>query len=166
MADDVTDNPPSPFIVQWAMRVASSLPPPGRALDVAMGRGRHARALAAIGYHVFGVDLRMDAVTSATEAARATGLIVRGWCADLTMTVLPRGHFDLIVVSRYLERDLFESIREALTPGGVVIYETFTINQRAHGRGPTSPDHLLEQGELRARFNGFEILFDEETSSP
>ena len=119
-----------------------------------------------MGYRVFGVDVRMDEVKSATAAASASGLIVRGWCADLTMSVLPRARFELVVVSRYLQRDLFESIREAVTPGGVVIYETFTINQRAHGRGPTSPDHLLELGELRARFKGFVILFDEETFSP
>ena len=35
-------------------------------------------------------------------------------------------------------------------PGGVVLYETFTTAQRALGTGPTSPDHLLEPGELQA----------------
>ena len=47
-----------------------------------------------------------------------------------------------------------------------MLYETFTTAQRALGTGPTSPDHLLEPGELRERFRGFERLFYEETTSP
>src|SRR5207237_6862524 len=88
------------------------------------------------------------------------------WCADLTRGALPAARFDLIVVTRYLQRDLFPSLRAALTPGGVMLYETFTIAQRDLGRGPTSPDHLLGRGELRRRFEGLEILFDEEVSAP
>ena len=166
MADHVTGDPPSPFVVQWATSIAPRLPAPRRALDVAMGRGRHASALAALGFRAFGVDLRVDAVRGAIDAATASGLVLRGWCADLTVSPIPRGRFDLVVVSRYLQRDLFESIREAATPDGVVIYETFTVNQRAHGVGPKSPHHLLEPGELRARFEGFEIVFYEEVSAP
>ena len=41
-----------------------------RALDVAMGRGRHALALARAGFRVFGVDARFDAVRDAVAAAR------------------------------------------------------------------------------------------------
>jgi len=50
----------------------------------------------------------------------------------------------------------------------VVLYETFTTAQRALGAGPTSPDHLLEPGELRARFDidGWDVLFYEETLKP
>ena len=166
MADYVTDDPPSPFVVHWATSVAPRVPAPRRALDVAMGRGRHARALAALGFRVFGVDLRVDAVRSTMNVATASGSFLRVWCADLTVSALPRARFDLVVVSRYLQRDLFESIREATTPEGVVIYETFTVDQRAHGVGPKSPHHLLEPGELRARFEGFEIVFYEEVSAP
>jgi hypothetical protein len=46
------------------------------------------------------------------------------------------------------------------------MYETFTVYQRAYGRGPTSPDHLLAPGELKARFDGFDVLFYEEVTSP
>ncbi len=91
---------------------------------------------------------------------------VAGWCADLTQHPLPRGRFDLVVVCRYLQRDLFAALREALAPCGIVIYETFTTHQRALGKPPTSADHLLEPGELRERFDGFEVLFYEETVAP
>jgi 2-polyprenyl-3-methyl-5-hydroxy-6-metoxy-1,4-benzoquinol methylase len=138
----------------------------GRALDVAMGRGRHALPMARAGFRVFGVDIRYEAIREATIAAAADSSAIRGWCADLTQHPLPRQFFDLIVVTRYLQRDLFTAIREAAVPGGTVIYETFTTAQRALGRGPTSPAHLLEPGELRRHFAGFAIQFAEEVEAP
>ena len=113
-----------------------------------------------------GLTLYLDAIREARDRAAAEGLVVRAWCADLLVTPLPSAAFELIVVTRYLQRDLFDSIRDAVVPNGVVIYETFTIHQRALGFGPKSPDHLLEPGELRARFDGFDILSSEEVSGP
>ena len=156
---------PSPFVAEWAARLPRASVQP-RALDVAMGRGRHAVVLARAGFKTFGVDVRRDAVGDAVRTASAQGLSVHGWCADLTQTPLPRARFDAIVVTRYLQRDLFPALREALVPGAAIVYETFTVAQRALGRGPTSPDHLLELGELRERFEGLEVLFYEEVSAP
>jgi SAM-dependent methyltransferase len=157
---------PSQFIAEWAALSAATCPPPRRALDLAMGRGRHALVLAELGFRVFGVDAKFEAVRDALAQASTRGLVIRGWCADLTRFPLPRARFELIVVSRYLQRDLFPSLGDALTPGGVVLFETFTEAQRGHGRGPTSPDHLLAPGELRARFDTFEVLFYEEVAEP
>jgi hypothetical protein len=147
--------------MEWAPRV-----PRGRALDAAMGRGRHALPLARAGFTVFGVDRDADAVRRTVSDAAAEGLTIRGWCADLMRHPLPAAYFNLVVVTRYLQRDLFPALRNAVTGGGTVIYETFTVSQRALGRGPTSPDHLLEAGELRRAFDGFEIAFYEEVSVP
>jgi 2-polyprenyl-3-methyl-5-hydroxy-6-metoxy-1,4-benzoquinol methylase len=127
-----------------------------------MGRGRHALALARMGWRAFGVDVQLDAVRTAKDRAAAEGLDVRAWCADLTVTALPPAAFGLVVVTRYLQRDLFDSIRGAVVPNGAVVYETFTVRQIALGFGPRSADHLLEPGELLARFNGFDILSYEE----
>jgi 2-polyprenyl-3-methyl-5-hydroxy-6-metoxy-1,4-benzoquinol methylase len=156
----------APFIAEWMARLT---PRPGEhasALDVAMGRGRHAVALAIAGFRVFGVDARFDAVRDATLRASGAGVRVHGWCADLTEHPLPSSRFDVIVVTRYLQRSLFHALRGAVRPGGVVLYETFTTAQRALGTGPTSPDHLLEPGELLRAFDGFEVLFYEEVAAP
>jgi SAM-dependent methyltransferase len=155
---------PSTFVDTWIERLRTS--GPARALDVAMGAGRHALPLARAGYRTFGVDRRFEAVRDACVRARESGLQISVWCADLRMYPLPRTYFDLIVVTRYLQRNLFGAIREALAPGGAVIYETFTIEQRQLGFGPTSPEHLLDSGELRERFAGLEIVFYEETLMP
>ena len=159
-------DPPSPFVVEWAAALGPQLSPPRRLLDLAMGRGRHALACAGLGYRVFGVDLNLDAVRTATREAESRGLRTRSWCADLTCTPLPRERFEAVVVTRYLQRNLFGPIRDSVTPGGIVIYETFTSSQRAHGVGPTSAEHLLEPGELRVRFDGFDVLFYEEVHRP
>ena len=157
---------PSPFIVEWIERIARARRGDRRALDVAMGRGRHAVALARAGFSTCGVDIKLEAVREAVAAGAGEGVRVRGWCADLTRHPLPRGRFDLVVVSRYLQRDLFAPLEGALAPGGVVIYETFTTHQRALGRPPSSADHLLEPGELRHRFEGLELLYYEEVLAP
>jgi len=131
-----------------------------------MGRGRHALPLARAGFRAFGVDSNFEAVRDAMLSARDAGTSIAAWCADLTEYPLPAAAFDLVVVSRYLQRDLFPAIRAAVRPGGAVLYETFTIHQRALGTGPTSSDHLLREGELRGYFEDFEIVFYEETSAP
>lgn len=156
----------SPFIVEWVARLRGGAGEPARALDVAMGRGRHALMLARAGYRTCGVDIDVEAVRDVCASAAAAGLHVAGWCADLRRYPLPDARFDLVVVTRYLQRDLFPALCTTVKPGGVVLYETFTTAQRAHGIGPTSPDHLLEPGELRGHFDRFEMLFDEEVVAP
>jgi hypothetical protein len=46
-----------------------------------------------------------------------------------------------------------------------VIYQTFTVGQRLYGP-PTDAAHLLEPGELRAAFDGWDILRYHETTGP
>jgi len=157
---------PSSFIAGWIPALAARIAPPRRALDLATGRGRHAVALARNGFHTYGVDLNHGAVRDAVTAAAQAGVRVRGWCADLTAYPLPVETFDLVVVTRYLQRNLFASIRRAVKPGGFVLYETFTVAQRMLGTGPTSADHLLEPGELRREFSGWDVLFYDEVVAP
>ena len=119
-------------------------------------------ALAAAGCRVFGVDLNVDAV----QTAMARGVPLRAWAADLTVFPLPPRHFDVILVTRYLQRDLFPALERCLTEGGLLLYETFLAEQRRYGRGPTSPDHLLHPNELRERFRELDVLFYEEVLAP
>src|SRR3954463_2494375 len=97
----------SPFVARWVGRLARADDLPQRALDLAMGRGRHAQLMARHGFRTFGVDVKPEAVRDAIESAARDHLTVRGWCADLTVYPLPVSAFDLVVVTRYLQRDLF-----------------------------------------------------------
>ncbi len=56
--------------------------------------------------------------------------------------------FDAIVVVNYLHRPLLASLRRALAPDGVLLYETFAEGNEAFGR-PRNPDFLLRRGELQ-----------------
>ncbi len=157
----------SPFVASWVAALAQPAPRGRKAFDVAMGRGRHAHLLARAGFETFGVDRREDAVRDAVRAAAREGLTLRAWCADLTRSSLPSSLFDLVVVTRYLQRDLFDAIKASVREGGCVIYETFTVAQRRHGTGPTSPDHLLQPGELRRAFAlPWDVRFYEEVDAP
>lgn len=131
-----------------------------------MGRGRHAVMLAREGFRTFGVDVKLDAVREAVAEGVRAGVRIHAWCADLTQYPLPQRRFDLVVVCRYLQRDLFPALAGALAPGGFLIYETFTTQQRALGRPPTSPDHLLEPGELRRAFEHLDVRFYDEVLAP
>ena len=136
------------------------------ALDVAMGRGRHTWALARAGFKTFGVDRDIESLRVARIQARHQNLNVRLWATDLEDGVLPTSHFDVLVCTRYLQRHLFPVLRGAVKPGGVVLYETFTVLQLQYETGPRSRDHLLEPLELRRAFDGWAILDYEEVSQP
>ena len=153
---------PSAFAAEWIATFAASVQKPLKALDVAMGRGRHALLLARHGFETFGVDIDLDAVRAAMQSAGRDGLQIRGWCADLTMAHLPERVFDLVIVTRYLQRDLFPPLKASLRLGGYVVYETFTTAQRELGSGPRSPDHLLQPRELLSAFDGWDVLFYDE----
>ena len=117
-------------------------------LDVACGRGRHARWLESRGHRVTGID--RDAETLA--ACGASELLH----VDLEAAADPRDAwpiagrtFDAVVVTRYLHRPLLPSLIAALAPGGVLLYETFAVGNAAFGK-PRNLDFLLRPGELLA----------------
>lgn len=138
-----------PTPVSWLTQNRDQLPASGRALDVACGRGRHALWLGEEGFTTVALDRDVEAVQLVnTEAARRR-LPVHGEVMDLETPGVSfgAGVYDVIVVINYLHRPLFPALVSALTPGGVLVYETFTRAQGAKGK-PTNPAFLLEPGEL------------------
>ena len=159
----------SPFIGEWIPRVARELGVPPRrcrALDLAMGEGRHTAVLASAGFVTYGVDLSVERLLTARARGRDTQRVVHQWAADLDTYPLPAHYFDLLVVSRFLLRERWTDLKQLVVPGGFVVYETFTVGQLAKGIGPGSPEHLLNPGELMAAFADWRILFSEEVDEP
>jgi SAM-dependent methyltransferase len=135
-----------------------------RALDVACGSGRHALLLAAAGLDVLAIDRDAAAVEGLRATAGALGLGVRAEICDLESGDVATGDlgrgslagargalapstYDLIVVVHYLHRPLLPALVRALAPGGLLLYETFTVDQAAFGH-PKNPAFLLQHGEL------------------
>jgi len=154
-AETVID-PPSSFLTEHR-----ALLPAGRALDVAAGDGRNALWLARQGFTVDAIDLAYAGLARMAATARREGLIVRGIQADLEHFPLPSDRYAVVVNSRYLQRSLFDGLRRAVQPGGVIVFETFLREQARLGH-PRNPAFLLEPGELRSEFAAFEPLVDEE----
>ena len=147
----------------WLERHAPLLPGAGRALDVACGRGRNALWLAARGLTVDAVDRDADAIAALQAAALDRGLAVHARVVDLESGIpdIPAAAYDVIVVTHYLHRPLFPALVAALTPGGLLVYETFTRAQALRGK-PTNPAFLLEPGELRRLVQPLEIVAERE----
>ena len=148
---------------RWLVEHAHLLPAAGDALDVACGRGRHALWLARRGYATLALDRDLTAVQAVRDHAAHAGVRVRAEVADLESgsPVIPAAAFDVVVVVHYLHRPLLPALREALRPGGVLVYETFTRAQAQRGR-PTNPAFLLAPGELRELVQPLEILVERE----
>lgn len=139
--------PPSQLLDRWISGLA-----PGRALDLACGTGRNALLLARHGWRVLGVDISPQALRIAQHEARRQALTLDLAAVDLQSWPLPRSGFDLVCVFRFLDRALCPGIAAALRPGGVLIYETFTVAQRSYPNGPRDDAFLLQPGELPALF--------------
>ncbi len=144
---------PAALLVEFRDRL-----PKGRVLDVAMGYGRHALYLAAAGWEVDAVERDPEAVAACRAEARRRGLSINVIEADLDVYRPPASTYDLITCFYFLDRALIPHIRDALKPGGVIIYETFSIeNQRRFG-APRRTEFCLQPNELLTLFEGFLIM--------
>lgn len=141
---------PSGWVLRWAPLLAR-----GAVLDLACGGGRHARLLAELGHAVTAIDREPQAIPG-----------VRFLQADLEdggPWPLPGERFQGIVVANYLHRPLLPLLREALAPGGMLLYETFMAGNERYGR-PSNPAFLLRPGELWEAFAGLHcIAFEQGT---
>jgi tellurite methyltransferase len=132
--------------------------PKGRVLDIAIGNGRNAVYLATMGFQVEGIDISPIAIESALESARAAGVEIRVQVADLEGNYhIEKKAYDLIICFNYLQRSLIPDIRNGIRPGGMIVYETFIVDQVRFGK-PRDPDHLLEHNELLHMFRDFRCL--------
>jgi SAM-dependent methyltransferase len=153
---------PNPLLLKQAPILAG-----GAALDLACGPGHNTIWLAERGYAALGVDISRVALATARREARRQGLFGQGAgraCferVDLDTWRPAAAAFDLLIVFRFLDRRLWEPIRQAVRPGGLFICETRHSGILA--RLPAStPDYLLAPGELFAVFAGWTILDYEE----
>lgn len=157
------DPVPSHFVSQQLHRL-----PKGRVLDVACGSGRHSLFLAAHGFEVEAIDRDHESLAklSATVAQRhLSHFTVKQ--VDLERITderpeFPANTYDAIVVCFYLHRPLFPWLVEALKPNGVLLYETFTIENYVRYRHPRRWEFCLAQNELLRLTSSLRVLsYDE-----
>ena len=150
--------PPNPLLIRYAS-LLSAADLEGPILDLACGEGQNGLFLAGLGLPVILADRSEDALQSAKSTAREKGLEVSFWEIDLETGGNPfkEEQFRAILVFRYLHRPLIPCLRKGVKKGGLIIYETFTVEQPRYG-SPHNPDFLLKPGELSGWFKDWQVI--------
>ncbi len=158
------------------LREVLPLLPRGRGVDVAMGEGRNAVFLALSGWSVTGLERSAAGLEKAEALGRAQGIaVVRAkppepklWLSapgmvlfetDLERFPWPAAQWDLMVCFNFLLRPALPRMAQALRPGGMLVYETYTLEQLDFPAGPRNPEYLLRPGELRESFASLQLVF-------
>jgi SAM-dependent methyltransferase len=154
---------PSKFLSQ-NIETLSSLTINLPVLDLACGAGRNGIFCLQHALPVRFADINQDNLKtikhSLAQCEKNNADLASFWCVDFEQNVsdiLVENSFSAVMVFRYLHRPLMDQIKSSVATGGVVIYETFTTEQRQYGR-PKRSDFLLKPGELVEFFSDWEIL--------
>lgn len=144
---------------------ASLITPGQQVLAVADGEGRNGVWLATHGADVLSVDFSPVAQEKAKRLAAENKVAIRFEQADLLKWSWGENRFDVIVaifiqfVGPTERAQLFDSMRQALKPGGYLIMQGYTPKQVEYKTGgPSNPENMYTEELLRDSFADFEIL--------
>ena len=142
--------------VEWLKGHSYMLNGKGSALDIASGEGRNAVFVAEKGYETLAVDVSSTGLKKARALADEKGVVIETCVADLDNWKIEQNAFDLILCFNFLDRKIFPSIKSALKPGGLIFYETFTVDYLKYSS--FKREWVLEHNELLDAFNELRIL--------
>jgi SAM-dependent methyltransferase len=134
----------------------------GPIIDLACGNGRNGLYLLTQNIPVIFSDINpaaLDRVRS-SRSYKDNNSLAKLRLADFEgdqPNPLTDKQFGGIIIFRYLHRPLLATIKESIAPGGIVIYETFTVDQVKFGR-PKNRDFLLRHRELYEYFSDWDVL--------
>jgi tellurite methyltransferase len=140
------------------------LPSAGIALDLASGLGANGIFLAAHGLKVIALDISSTAIEKLNGYACRHQLALEARQEAIGPASLPASAFNVIVIHRFLDRSLKEAIINALKPGGLLFYQTFT-RLKVTAEGPNNPAYLLDSNELLDLFSPLRIVFYRENAA-
>jgi tellurite methyltransferase len=130
------------------------------ALDLACGSGRDAIFLSERGWRVTAIDYLPQLLERCAALCQQYRVdvptLINGDIEVMHRDKPLHEHFgvasfDLIHVSRYLHRPLYESLRQMVRPGGFIVYSTFMRGCEELGK-PRRPQFILEINELKQVF--------------
>jgi 2-polyprenyl-3-methyl-5-hydroxy-6-metoxy-1,4-benzoquinol methylase len=128
------------------------LPQKGAALDLACGLGANALVLAKQGLTTEAWDISAIALRRLQQQADAHALPIKTFTREITPDSFTSSYFDVIVVSRFLDRSICNAIMESLKPNGLLFYQTYT-RHKTSDLGPKKPLFLLAENELLQIFS-------------
>jgi SAM-dependent methyltransferase len=140
------------------------LPKQGLALDLACGLGANALFLARQGLAVTAWDISEVAIAKLKAYAAQQSIQINACQQNITAQSLKKDSYDVIVVTRFLDRSLMNAIISAIKPNGLLFYQTFTREQAippetANRHIPKNPDYLLSENELLSLCSALRLIF-------
>ena len=111
-----------------------------KALDLAGGYGRNARALADKGYNVTLIDISEIGISKINDNR------IKTLCLDLDEYIIPKNEYDVILMIKYFNLDLLKQIPKALKKEGFFIFETIS-------------KYPISKGDFFKIFKNFEVLY-------
>ena len=88
--------------------------------------------------------------------AKEKGVTIETRAADLDDWQFKQNAFDLVLCFNFLDRQIFPGIRNTLKPGGLIFYETFTVDYLKYSN--FKKKWVLKHNELLEVFSEFRIL--------
>lgn len=158
-------DPARPWSDQPSSTVAEVLAarPPGRAIDLAAGDGRHAAWLATRGWQVIAVDFSPVGIGRGRAECERRGLTVDWVVADVNTwqpppEVLADG-VDLVLLAYvHLPEPIIARAASWLAPGGRLAVVGHALRNRTEGvGGPSDPALLHTEEQMRAAAAGMRI---------
>lgn len=137
---------------------AHLLPSTGQALDLACGLGAGAIMLARHGLSVDAWDISSVAIERLAEAAGSERLAIRSEVRDVEASPPEPAGYDVILVSHFLLRAMAGPLIDALKPGGLLFYQTYT-RLSVSDHGPSNPAYRLADNELLELFSSLKLRF-------
>jgi 2-polyprenyl-3-methyl-5-hydroxy-6-metoxy-1,4-benzoquinol methylase len=134
--------------IDWESRLGRELPflqsfmkqsKKHRVLDMACGSGRHAVALASLGFHVVGFDTSNGMISAGKNHAKMTGVEVEFHIADMQSfsskvdgsfdTVLCLGNSLALLPSFEVLQKVIEDVHTVLNPSGSFIFQVLNFEE-------------------------------------
>jgi len=134
-----------------------------RCLEVACGNGRNAVYLAERGYEVDAIDVSTIALSRAKERGENAGVNVNWILADIEEFEFVEEEYDVIIVDFFFcEKDMIQTIKKSLKPGGMIIYEHHIRTEDRMERGPSKDKYRFKSNELLNHFRELTVLYYKE----
>lgn len=151
---------PNAFLAQQKALIQPGM----KVLAVADGEGRNGVWLAEQGAQVLSVDASRIGLEKAKKLAAARGVAIETEVADFSQWRWPEAAFDAVVAifiqfgGPALRDAMFEGIKRALKPGGVLLMQGYRPEQLGYGTGgPPKVENLYTQELLQTAFADMKI---------
>ena len=151
----------APTAARVLTEYAHLLPAHGIALDLACGLGGNTFFLSKQGLSVDAWDISEIATDHINQQTAAYPNKITTTTIDVSSADIPINHYDVITISRFLDRTITANIIAALKPNGLLFYQTFTLD-KVSSDGPSNPSFLLKKNELLQLFSNLSLIVYQE----